>query len=354
VAKILVINPGSTSTKVAVFAGGRELFRKTVEHTSHDLEPFPRVFDQYQYRLDLILAALEEADVALSSVDAVVGRGGLLKPLPGGAYLVNEQMVADLKLAARGEHASNLGAVLAFNLASEFKVAAFIVDPVSVDELEPVARISGFAGIERISLSHALNMRAVAHQVAQQLGKGYQDVNLITAHLGSGISVVAHRRGRMVDVSNGKDEGAFSPDRSGGVPSTPLMKLCFSGEYTEAEMTARLMGSGGVYAYLGTKDIREIEKLAAGGHEQAELLLTAMSYQVAKEIGAMAAVLAGAVDRIILTGGIAYSTRIVEDISCRVRFIAPLVIAAGEQEMEALAQGALRVLSGEEQAKVYS
>jgi butyrate kinase len=351
--RILAINPGATSTKMAVFDGDKAVLKKSVEHAGQDLKHFARVFDQYQYRLDLILKALAEADIPLDSLDAVVGRGGLMKPLTGGTYSINQLMVDDLKKAEQGEHAANLGAVLAFNLAAQLAVPAFIVDPVSVDEMEPVARISGLPDLERVSMVHTLNMKAVARKVAGDLGRRYEELNLIVAHLGTGVSVSVHRGGRMIDVINPKDEGAFSPDRCGGLPASQLIKLCFSGRYSERELLEKTLGTGGMYGYLGTKDIREAEDMAAAGNEQAELVLAALAYQVAKEIGAMAAVLAGKADRIVLTGGIAYSTKIVKAISDRVTFIAPVVVIPGEEELEALAMGALRVLRGEESAKVY-
>ncbi len=351
--RILAINPGATSTKMAVFDGDKAVLKKSVEHAGQDLKHFARIFDQYQYRLDLILKALAEADIPLDSLDAVVGRGGILKPLTGGTYSINQLMVDDLKKAEQGEHAANLGAVLAYNLAAQLAVPAFIVDPVSVDEMEPVARISGLPDLERVSMVHTLNMKAVARKVAGDLGRSYEELNLIVAHLGTGVSVSVHRGGRMIDVINPKDEGAFSPDRCGGLPASQLIKLCFSGRYSERELLEKTLGTGGMYGYLGTKDIREAEDMAVAGNEQAELVLTALAYQVAKEIGAMAAVLAGKADRIILTGGIAYSTKIVKAISERVTFIAPVVVIPGEEELEALAVGALRVLRGEESAKVY-
>ncbi len=351
--RILAINPGATSTKVAVFEGEKPLFKKTVEHHGDELKAFARIFDQKQYRLNLILKTLAEVNIAQESLSAVVGRGGLMKPMTSGTYEVNEQMVDDLEHRPQGEHASNLGAALAFDLAKKLGIPAFIVDPVSVDEMEDVARISGLPELPRISLVHALNHKAVARKVAAEKGRRYEELNLVVAHLGSGISVAAHRKGRMIDVSNGKDEGAFSPDRCAGLPSTLLMKLCYSGKYTAKELAVRMMGSGGMFAYLGTRDIREAEKMAAEGNDQASLVLDAMAYQSAKEIGAMATVLDGEVDYIILTGGIAHSKRIVAAITKRVKFIAPVVVSPGEEELEALVMGALRVLRGEEQAKVY-
>lgn len=351
--RILAINPGATSTKYGVFEGEKVVLKKTLEHQGGELDQFSRVFDQYQYRLDLITDGLSEADISLQSLDGVVGRGGLLKPLMGGTYAVNEGMVADLEKAERGEHASNLGGVIAYNLANQLGIPAFIVDPVSVDEMEPEARLSGLPDLPRVSMSHALNSKAVARKVAKEMGKKYDEVNFVVAHLGTGISISPHRKGRMIDVNNAQEEGPFSPDRCGGLPAKMLTKLCFSGKYTHKELMTRIMGSGGMYAYLGTKDIREAEKRAANGDKDADVVLDAMAYQVAKEIGAMSAVLAGDVDGIILTGGIAYSQRIVDGITRRVRFIAPILVVPGEEELESLAQGAIRVLQGEEQARIY-
>lgn len=351
--RILAINPGATSTKYAVFEDEMVLLKKTVEHQGEELKKFTRVFDQYHYRLKLITDALAEADIPLTSLHAVVGRGGLLKPLLGGVYNVSPAMIDDLEKAQRGEHASNLGAVMAYDLAKELGIPAFIVDPVSVDEMEPEARISGVPDLPRISMSHALNSKAVAHKVAKDMGKKYNELNFIVVHMGSGISVSPHKKGRMIDVNNAKEEGPFSPDRSGGTPTQLLIKLCYSGKYTEKELMNRIMGSGGMYAYLGTKDIREAELRASNGDKEAELILSAMAYQIAKEIGAMAAALAGDVDQIIFTGGIAYSHRMVDLIGSRVRFIAPIVVVPGEEELESLVQGAIRVLTGEEEAQSY-
>lgn len=350
---ILTINPGATSTKFAVFNGEQPMFKTTVEHSVEDLKQFERVFDQYQYRLALVTEALHKAGIDQGDLKAIVGRGGLLKPVDGGVYLVGEQMLTDMKKAERGEHASNLGCVMAYNMASQLGIPAFIVDPVSVDEMEAVATISGHPEMARASFAHTLNMKAVARKVAKEIGKGYDEVNFIVAHLGTGVSVAPHKKGRMVDVSNGKDEGAFAPDRCGTLPVGQLVKLCYSGKYTYQQMQQMMFGKGGIYAYLGTTDIREVEAMAAQGNDQASLIIDALSYQVAKEIGAMGAVLAGEVDRIILTGGIAHSKRITEEISRRVGFIAPVVLVPGEEELESLALGALRVLRGMEQAKQY-
>lgn len=350
---LLVINPGATSTKFAVYAGEQLLFKKNVEHSPADLEAFSNVADQHEYRLQLIYQELAGNGIEKEQLQAVVARGGLLKPLTGGTYRVNEAMVRDLQQALRGEHASNLGAIIAHDVAQSLHIPAFIVDPVSVDEMEPVARISGLPDLPRISLSHALNMKAVARKVAKQAGKSYEEMNMIVVHLGTGISVTPHKKGRMVDVNNAKEEGPFSPDRCGGLPAGQLAKLCFSGKYTYQEIKEKLSNKGGMYAYLGTTDIRQAIAMADNQNEQAALILEALSYQVAKEIGGMAAVLAGEVEYIVLTGGIAYSERIVEAIKKRVQFIAPIIVMPGEEELEALAFGALRVLRQEEAAKEY-
>ena len=312
--RILAVNPGATSTKFAVFEGETVLVKKTVEHHGDELKAFSRVFDQYPYRIDLLRRELTEAGIELSSLHAVVGRGGLMKPLDGGTYQVNETMVQEMEKAERGEHASNLGSVIAYTLGRELGIPAFIVDPVSVDELEPVARISGSPWFDRVSMTHALNMKAVARKVAAELGKKYEETNLVVAHLGTGVSLSAHQGGRMIDIVDGKDEGPFAPDRCGNVPCSQLVKLCFSGKYSEQEVKAGLFGSGGLHAYLGTKDIRQVKKMAEAGDAKAALLLDALAYQVAKSIGSLATVLKGKIDRIVLTGGMAYATYFKADI----------------------------------------
>ncbi|MEW6698439.1 MAG: butyrate kinase [Bacillota bacterium] len=351
--QILAINPGSTSTKIAVFQDEICLWKEVINHPDQDIRAFAKVGDQYRYRMDTILAILQEKGCQLEQFNAIVGRGGLLKPLSGGTYLVDDYLVQESHNAPGGEHASNLGAIIAYHLAQRINIAAYIVDPVAVDEMEPLARLSGHPELPRISLSHALNMKAVARKVARDLGKTYQDMNLVIAHLGGGISVTPHRRGKMIDVNNANNEGPFSPERCGTLPSAQLVKLCFSGKYTEKEMLAAVLKEGGIYAYLGTKDAREAERRMNEGDAQARLVLEAMCYQVAKEIGAMSTVLFGEVDRIVLTGGLAHSAFITGEITRRVSFIAPVVLAPGEEEMESLALGALRVLRQEEQALVY-
>lgn len=350
---ILVINPGATSTKYAVFRDNEAVLDQTVPHAATDLEIYPTVIAQEQYRLDLILQGLTDACIDLASLDVVVGRGGLLKPITGGVYSVNDTMVEELRQGKRLDHASNLGAILADRIGKQLAIPAFIVDPVSVDEMDPVARISGLPELPRVSFVHALNSKAVARKVAQRIGKRYEEMNLVVAHLGTGISITPHRKGRMVDVNNASEEGPFSPDRCGGLPARSLIRLCFSGKYTEAELLKKIVGSGGMYAYLGTKDLRNAEKMADEGDGQASLILAAMAYQIVKEIGAMAAVLAGSVDRIVITGGMAHSQRLVKAIADKVAFIAPIEVIPGEEEMEALAAGALRVLAGEESVLEY-
>ncbi|WP_347877413.1 butyrate kinase [Caloranaerobacter azorensis] len=303
----------------------------------------------------MILETLNEKGINLTKLSAVVGRGGLLKPIAGGTYKVNERMLEDLKVGVLGEHASNLGGILAHEIASQLNIPAFIVDPVVVDEMEDVARISGMPELERKSIFHALNQKAVARRAAKELGKAYNEVNLIVAHLGGGISVGAHKNGRVIDVNNALDgEGPFSPERTGGLPVGDLVKLCFSGKYTLAEMKKKIKGNGGLVAYLGTNDAREVVKMIENGDKKAELVYKAMAYQVAKEIGSLAAVLEGKVDGIILTGGIAYDKRFTKWIIDRVSFISKVFVYPGEDEMIALAEGGLRVLRGEEEAKVYN
>ncbi len=351
--KILVINPGSTSTKIALYQDEEAKLEKTVRHDTEELTKFDKLADQLEYRLDHVKRAVGETDWSLSSLDGIVARGGLINSIPGGTYEINEKMVGDLKKARYGEHASNLGALMADTLRSELNIPAYIVDPVAVDEFDEVARLSGLKELERISQSHALNMKAVAREVAEELEKSYFDINLIVAHLGSGISVAPHKKGRMVDVNNANNEGPFATERTGTLPAYQLVRLCFSGEFTEEEMVKKVVKEGGIYSYMGTKDVEKVEEKARAGEERPRLVLEAMTYQVAKEIGAMAAVLEGDVEAIVLTGGMANSSYITERISRRVKFIAPVKIVPGERELMALAMGAYRVLSGQEEAKIY-
>ncbi|MEG1917877.1 MAG: butyrate kinase, partial [Oscillospiraceae bacterium] len=346
--KSLVINPGGSSTKISVFEGRQEVLKENITHTAADLAPFPHVFDEYAYRKDLIVRTVEAAGHPMSSFDCVVGRGGLMRPLVGGTYAVNDRMVEDLRNAVNGEHASNLGAVIAKQLGDEIGVPSFVVDPVAVDEMIPEARITGISDIEKLSWFHALNHKAVSRKVAEGMGKRYEDCNFIVAHLGSGISIVAHEKGRMIDGSGGRTDGPFSPERSGGLPTYQLIELCYSGKYTHEEMVRKVSFVGGMYDYLGTKDMREIETLALAGDEKYAAILNAFIYQVSKEIALYGASLRGKVDRVILTGGIAHSNYVVEQVTGRVSYLAPVEVVPGEMEMEALALGALRVLEGQE------
>ncbi|MDO4772492.1 MAG: butyrate kinase [Bacillota bacterium] len=354
--KILTINPGSTSTKIAVFENETQLFETTLRHTVEELAQFEgkKIMDQYEFRKQVILDSLKANNFDIKELSAVVGRGGLLKPIEGGTYQVNEQMLKDLEEAAMGEHASNLGAMIAKDIADELGKSAYIVDPVVVDELQDIARISGIKENPRISIFHALNQKAVARRAAAEMGKKYEDLNFIVAHMGGGISVGAHEKGRVVDVNNALDgEGPFSPERSGGLPVGQLVKMCFSGKYTEAEIKKLIKGNGGLMNYLGTSDGREVSEMFLRGDEEATLVYKAMAYQVSKEIAICASVLKGKVDAVILTGGLAYDKDLNGWIQEHVGFVGKFIIYPGEDEMLALAQGGLRILKGEETAKVY-
>ena len=359
--RILAINPGSTSTKIALYQGSDELFEKTLRHPAEELEVFGSIAEQLSFRRQVILDALAESGTSLKAIDAVVGRGGLTHPMEGGTYAVNQRLLEDLEKGVLGEHASNLGGILAHALAEEIAqaskregVRSFIVDPVVVDELDPLARLSGLPDIPRVSIFHALNQKAVARLAARELSESYERCNFVVAHLGGGITVGAHRRGRVVDVNDGLNgEGPFSPERSGGLPALPLAKLCFAEGAQLSEIKGKLKGKGGLAAYLGTSDGREVSKRAKAGDKKAALVYEGMAYQVAKEIGGMATVLEGDVDAVLITGGLAYDDGFVEWIRRRVEYIAPVMVFPGENELAALAAGALRVLQGKEEAKVY-
>ena len=351
---ILVINPGSTSSKVALFSNEQLLFDKKIEHNSEELSVFPRIIDQYQFRLKIILNFLREKGISLSTLDAVVGRGGLLHSIPSGTYRVNEKMLEDLRRGVMGEHASNLGGLLAQGIAADLSIPAYIVDPVVVDEMKSVARISGIPEIPRISIFHALNQKAVARKAALDLGKDYEKVNFIIAHLGGGISVGVHCKGKVIDVNNALDgEGPFTPERSGGVPVGALVELCLSGKFSKDEIMKKIKGKGGLVAYLNTNDVREVIRRIKKGDKKAKLILEAMAYQAAKEIGAGATVLKGQIDAIILTGGIAFNNEFVNIVKDRVSFLSLVMVYPGEEEMLALCKGALRILKGEEVEKAY-
>lgn len=350
---ILVINPGSTSTKVAIFKGEENILQKNLSHSAEEVARFAKVTDQFEYREKMILDWIKEVGVSTESLSAVVGRGGLLKPMPGGTYRVTDAMIEDLKIGIQGEHASNLGGIIAKGIADPEGIPAFIVDPVASDEFDDIARISGMPEVPRRSLVHALNIKAVGRRAAKDMGKKLEDFNFIIAHLGGGISIAPLRKGQIIDVSGADDGGPFSPERSGSLPVGELVKLCYSGKYTYPEMRKKILGKSGLVGYLNTNNARDVVKLMESGDKKAELIFDAMAYQIAKEIGAMAAVLKGKVDAILLTGGLAYSELLCGRISRRIEFIAPVKVYAGEDEMQALAEGAARVLKGEEKAKLY-
>ncbi len=352
--KLLIINPGSTSTKIGVYEGEKEILEETLRHSAEEILKYDTIFDQLDFRKEVILKVLKEKGIDINELDAVVGRGGMLKPIEGGTYEVNEAMVEDLKIGVQGPHASNLGGILSNEIAKEIGKRAFIVDPVVVDEMEDVARLSGVPELPRKSKFHALNQKAVAKRYAKEHNTSYEDVNLIVVHMGGGVSVGAHRKGRVIDVNNALDgDGPFSPERAGGVPSGELLEMCFSGKYSKEEVYKKLVGKGGFVAYANTNDARDLIKLYQEGDEKGSLIFNAFIYQIAKEIGSMAVVLDGEVDAIVLTGGIAYSDYVTNAINKKVKWIAPMVVYGGEDELLALAQGAIRVLDGVEEAKIY-
>jgi butyrate kinase len=355
--RILVINPGSTSTKYGIYTEqGAELVR-SIRHGDEELTLFqglPMVARQ-GYRARLLKSALEEAGYSETGCGterfaAVVGRGGLLPPLSCGTYLVDDAMVKELYLARRGEHACNLGALLALHFAQAAGVNAYIVDPVTVDEWPPCARLSGTPLLERSCMGHVLNIKAVARRFARETGRTYESLRLLVLHMGSGTTVSAHRDGRMID-NNTIEEGPFGPDRTGGLPARELIRLCFSGRFVQKELERKVFGDGGLFAYLGTRDLQEVERRVDAGDAKAALVLEAMIYQIAKEAGAMAAVLEGKVDALLLTGGMAYSQRMVAELTRYLEWIAPIQVYPGEDELQALAEGVFRVLNGEEKAK---
>lgn len=345
--KILVINPGSTSTKIAVYNDEKEVLVNTIRHSMEELAKYPRIIDQFEFRKELVLKTLEENNIPFQ-FDAIVGRGGLLKPIPGGVYEVNDAMLNDIMHAMR-THACNLGCLLASELAIMLPgCRAFIADPGVVDELDEVARINGSPLMPRITIWHALNQRAIARRYAKEQGKRYEELNLIVCHLGGGISVGAHQQGRAIDVPNALDgEGPFSPERAGTLPAGNLIDLCFSGKYTQAQLKKMVCGQGGLAAHLGTTDVQAIQKRIDEGDEHARLILEAMIYHIAKAVGGAAVALWGEVDAILLTGGIAYSEYITSRLKARVSFLAPVFIYPGEDELEALALNGLGALRGE-------
>ncbi len=351
---ILTINPGSTSTKIAVFSGIKILFLKNIKHSVDELEPFDAITDQFEFRKHIILEELREAEIDMNSIEIVVGRGGIIKPVPSGVFIVNDRLKEDL-INSPLEHASNLGGLIADDIANSLSNAkAYIADPVVVDELIDEARVTGHPNFDKISIFHALNQKAVARKYAKSRFENYESLNLIVIHLGGGITVGAHRRGKVIDVNQGLDgDGPFSPERAGSLPSGALAKLCFSGEYTHAQVKKMITGKGGFAAYLGTNDAREVEERVADKDKKAILIESAMAFQVAKEIGAMYTVLDGNVDAIIFTGGMAYNDHFIKLISRKVAKLASIAVYPGEDEMEALAMNGLMVLQNEIEVNVY-
>lgn len=352
--RILTINPGSTSTKIGIFDNEQKIFELTLRHSSQSIEQFPSIWDQYGFRKTEILNSLLKNGFDISKFDAVVGRGGLIKPIPNGTYIIDEEMIQDARIGVQGQHASNLGCVLAYSIAWEFNIPSFIVDPPVVDDMEDIARISGYAEIQRKSVFHALNIFATSRNFAKDQNKNFNDLNLIVAHLGGGITVAAIRNGKAINLNNALQEGPFSPERSGSLPPLDIIEMAFSGKYTKDQMKKMIVGKGGFVSYFGTNKASDVENMAIAGSRKHKLLYDAMAYQVAQEIGSRATNLNGKVDAIIITGGIANAKVMVEAIKEKVDFIAPVYVYPGELELEALASGALRVLKGEETPKRYN
>lgn len=350
--KILAINPGGTSTKVAVYDGEKLLFEKTVRHSMKELAEYKQVFDQYEFRLNLVLDSIKEEGLTPEDLSCVVGRGGVLKPIPGGVYAVNDKMIEDMKDAVNGEHACNLGCVIAKEIADMNDLPSFVVDPVSVDEFQEVSRITGLEEISKKSLIHALNHKAVAKTVCKDKGWKYDEANLIVAHLGSGISIVPHKDGKMIDCTGGRLDGPFSNCRCGGLPTVEVINLCYSGKYSRSEIVKTITDKGGMFSYLGTADVIEIEN-AYDTDEKCKLILDAFVYQIVKDMAAYVPVLDNNVDGLILTGGIANSKLITGMISEKLKYIAPVIVVPGEEELEALAGGAMRAMNQEENIKEY-
>lgn len=350
---ILVINPGSTSTKIALFKGEICISSENLSHNIEEIRKFKSIYEQKEMRREIIMNWMKKQGLNVKKLSAIVGRGGPLRSMPGGTYKVTEKMLEDLKIGYQAQHASNLGGIIAHIIAEKANIPAFIVDPVAVDEIKDEARISGLPEIPRRSLVHALNIKAVTRRVCNDLNKDFNNSSFVVAHIGGGISVSPVKDGRIIDVNNANEEGPFSPERAGSLPVGDLVKLCYSGKYTYDEIKRKLIGEGGLTAYLGSSDGREINKRIDEGDKRAEAILKAMAYQIAKEIGAMSVELKGNIDAIILTGGMAYNKKLINVIEEMVNFIAPIKIIPGEYEMLALAQGAIRALKGEERVKIY-
>jgi len=351
--RILVINPGSTSTKISIFQNEKELFTSKISHGKLELDPFKRVWDQYEFRKKLIKDLLELNNIKPESLSAVVGRGGLFRPVVSGTYKVNELMIEDGRKASKGEHPANLGAVLAFGIGWDFHIPAFIVDPPSVDEFQEISRYTGLPEIPRKSIFHALNVKATARLAAKDLGTKIEQLNLIVAHLGGGITVATLKKGKTIDANNALQSGPFTPERTGTLPMLEFAEWCFSEDTTLEQVTKRMVGGGGLVAYLGTNDCQEVEKRIGAGDKKAKIVYEAMIYQTACEIGSRAVALKGKIDAIVLTGGLAKSETLIKKLKEWIGFLGKVLVYPGEDEMKALALGALRVLKGQEKAKTY-
>lgn len=353
--KIFCINPGSTSTKIAMFENDTTIFNKTVEHDASELKEFEEISDQFPYRKNMILSILKEEDISLENTDAFVGRGGGLVGLEGGTYPINDILLDHARKGISIKHPATLGSQLAYDFAKTYGGKSYVVNPPDVDEFETVARITGFANVFRESKGHPLNQKEVAHRHALSVGKRYEDMNFVVAHMGGGISISSHKRGKIIDSSDAtQGDGPMAPTRAGEIPASPLIKMCYSGKFTEKQMLERIIKTGGLVEHLGTSDVREVANKAQQGDKGAKLIYDAMIYQIIKSIGAYSAVLEGDVDAILLTGGVAKDTTLTSRIKKSVAYIAPVFVYAGEFEMEALAAGALRVLEGNEESKVYT
>lgn len=350
---ILAVNPGSTSTKIAYYQDDQAIWVKSVEHDQDSLAPFKTIYDQYEMRRQLVLDVMAEQGTPTETLNAVVGRGGLLPPVKSGAYRVNQAMLDTLRYRPANEHASNLGAVIAWSIAEPLGIPSFIYDPVTVDEMEEIAHITGLREMRRVGMGHNLNMRAAAIKFARSQDKSYKKMNILVAHLGGGITLSLHSKGRIIDMIS-DDEGPFSPERAGGLPGFQVIKMATSGDFDYRSMMKKVQRQGGLTAYFGTADVRKVETMIHEGNEEASLILEAMAHNVAKNIGKLAVVVRGEVDGIVLTGGIARSRMITDWIIERVSFIAPVTVLAGENEMESLALGTLRVLRGEEQPNIFT
>lgn len=352
--KTLIINFGSTSTKIAVFEDSTEIFKETISHSMEELSQFPNVWDQAEFREEKILSTLKAKNCELSSLDGIAVRGGTLKPIPGGIYILNEEMISDMKSGKYGEHPSNIGNEIAYKLGKKLNIPAIVADPPVTDELSTLAKYSGIKGVTRVSSFHALNHKRTARQIAKELGREYEDLNLIVIHMGGGISVGVHEKGLVVDVNNSLDgDGSFSPERAGTIAASSIINMCFSGEYTKEDMFRKVKGGGGLMSYLNTNSGLEVEERIDNGDGYAREVYEAMAYQVSKEIGAASAALSGKVDGIVMTGSLSNSKRLVEWIKERVSFIAPIYLKPGENEMLSLAENAVRFLNGEVEAKEY-